>query len=157
MKTLHLNLKKKWFEMTHKELTEKCARWLKNHTENARVPNCPVIAKDLVTSAGETPDVLGFNGGCSVLIEVKISRSDFIADRKKFFREFSEMGMGQLRLYCCQPELIKIEDLPENWGLLYLNEKNKIEIIFYPEIQNANIKNERNVLLSIIRRLKKGA
>jgi hypothetical protein len=34
--------------------------------------------------------------------------------------------------------LIKKSELPENWGLLYLNKENKIEVIKVAEIQEAN-------------------
>jgi len=30
----------------------------------------------------EQPDVLGFRSSCSAMVEVKISRSDFLADKK---------------------------------------------------------------------------
>lgn len=33
----------------HNELLEKAAKWLKKHSNNALVPNCPIIAKDLTT------------------------------------------------------------------------------------------------------------
>ena len=65
-----------------------------------------------------------------------------------------EKGVGQHRYYCCPSGLIKESELPENWGLLYLNEKNKIEIIKVAEIQKSNLKAERNILISLIRRAK---
>jgi len=48
--------------------------------------------------------------------------------------------------------LIKENEIPEKWGLLYLNDKNKIEIIKVAEIQRANMIAECNILISLIRR-----
>lgn len=73
--------------MTHSELIEIGYRWLLKHT------SCGVAFKELraICPNGEIPDVIGFGGfGHSVLIEVKISRADFLADKKKIFRQFSE-------------------------------------------------------------------
>lgn len=71
-----------------------------------------------VTSTGEQPDCLGFRNGVSCLIECKISRSDFLADKKKKFRINPELGMGDWRFYLAPTGLIKIEDIPIGWGLL---------------------------------------
>lgn len=72
------------------------------------------------TPCGEHPDALGFRNGASCLIEVKCSRSDFLADRKKVFRAEPEKGMGDWRFYLCEPGVITVDDLPAGWGLLYV-------------------------------------
>ena len=41
---------------------------------------------------GERPDALGFRNGVSCLIEVKVTRADFLADKKKRFRQDTTMG-----------------------------------------------------------------
>ena len=83
--------------MTHKEIIKRAAKWLKKHTQNAIIPNCSLIAEDLTTASktGEIPDVIGWCSWTSVLIEVKVSRSDFLRDSKKPFRKFADMGMGE--------------------------------------------------------------
>ena len=141
----------------HDEIKYKAANWLKRHKSNIRVPNCPTIVADLVSlnTTGEVPDVIGWNSYLSVLIEVKVSRNDFLKDNKKRFRQFGEFGMGDLRFYCCPKGMIKPEELPEKWGLLYYNEKKRIEFIKPAEKQDANLVSERGILLSVIRRLKK--
>jgi hypothetical protein len=143
--------------MTHDQLVIKAAKWLKRHPSNGIVPNCPTIAEELqtVTPNGEIPDVLGFSNRCSVLIEVKVTRSDFIKDKKKLFRTFPWRGMGQMRFYCCPEGLISENEIPDNWGLLYSNGKERIKLIKNAVIQAANDVAERTVLLSIIRRLNK--
>ncbi len=49
--------------MTHDELVQKSAKWLKKHTQNAVVPNCSTIVTELSTNnrTGEIPDVIGWN------------------------------------------------------------------------------------------------
>lgn len=145
--------------MTHKELTKRASKWLKRHSQNMIVPNCTTIASEITsaTSTGEIPDVIGWCSWTSVLIEVKISRSDFLRDAKKPFREFADMGMGEHRYYICPKDLLTIEDMPENWGLLYCNEKGKIEIVKKAEQQEANLRCERSMLLSLNRRAKSSA
>ena len=77
-------------EITHKDLVSRGTKWIKKHTSNIAIPNCSIVAEDLTTatSTGETPDIIGWASWCSVLIEVKASRSDFLRDKKKNFRGF---------------------------------------------------------------------
>lgn len=138
---------------SHDELSDIVGKWLKKHEQNILIPNCATIAIDMKTLEQEKPDVIGWNGSCSIMIEVKVSRSDFLCDIKKPFRKHAERGVGQYRYYCCPYGLIKENELPEKWGLLYLNDKNKIEIIKVAEIQKSNMIAERNILISMIRRL----
>jgi len=137
---------------SHDELSLIVAKWLKKHSKNILIPNCATIALDLKTLEQEKPDVIGWNGCSSTMIEVKVGRRDFLQDFKKPFRKYPERGVGQYRYYCCPNGLINESELPENWGLLYLNNKNKIEIIKVAEIQKANMIAERNILISLIRR-----
>jgi len=65
------------------------------------------------------PDVIGWKNSCrSVLIECKISRSDFLADREKPFRKKPEIGMGCERFYLVPQGMITKDELPRAWGLL---------------------------------------
>lgn len=102
---------------THKELIPIAYKWARTNG------SCGVVFKELNTncSNGEYPDVFGIRSvGHTVLIEVKISRSDFLADKKKMFRQTPQLGMGTYRFYMCPTGLIKPEELPENWGLIYV-------------------------------------
>ena len=70
-------------------------------------------------ASGETPDVIGWKGKCrSVLVECKIARADFLADREKPFRRSPELGMGCERFYLTPAGLIGAGELPARWGLL---------------------------------------
>lgn len=141
--------------MTHTDLVKAAAKWLKQI-------GCSVVLTELVTCAEETPDAIGWKSGCSILIECKMSRSDFLNDRKKLFRQRPEMGMGMTRLYLCPEHLIQIEDIPEKWGLLWLGRKGKIERVkcFKGNIiggefwfTRVNHHNEVAMLCSYIRRM----
>jgi hypothetical protein len=104
---------------THKELVEIAYKWV--------LKNCSVgIAfKELYSLASEIPDVIAFGGWESIVIECKASRSDFLGDMKKPHRT---KGMGNWRFYCCPKGMIKVGELPEKWGLIYVNEKGKAKI-----------------------------
>ena len=69
----------------------------------------------------ELPDVIAFSNRSSAVIECKVSRSDFIKDRQKPFRRNPNSGMGDARYYCCPKGLIKPDELPYGWGLLYVS------------------------------------
>lgn len=71
--------------------------------------------------SGERCDALLFNSMSSFLIETKVSRADFLADKKKSFRAKPEDGVGEYRYYACPIGLISIEELPEKWGLIYVD------------------------------------
>lgn len=100
--------------ITHDELCLKAEMFLKRHGFN-------VVFHDrfrACTSHGEQPDCIGFRSGVSCLIECKTSRADFLADRKKRFRIDPTLGMGDWRFMLTPKDLVKVEELPEGWGLL---------------------------------------
>jgi len=87
-------------------------RWLSRH--------CSVVLFEFAAAGDANPDVIGWaSGTCSVLIECKSSRSDFLTDAKKAVRKNPRTGMGQRRYYLCPPEVIQVKDLPSKWGLLW--------------------------------------
>lgn len=114
-------------EITHKELVERAGKWLKSF-------GCSVVLKELVTcsTSGEIPDAIGWKSVHSILIECKASRNDFLKDKNKSFRQVPNCGMGCYRFYLCPPDIIKKEDLPDGWGLLWVNGK-KIRRIVGPK------------------------
>lgn len=86
----------------------------------------PVTLPEFFTHNAELPDVIGFKNTDSVVVECKVSRGDFFADRKKSFRIKPEEGMGDWRYYCCQKDLIRKEEVPDGWGLLYVYPNGKV-------------------------------
>ena len=69
----------------------------------------------------ERCDALLFTSCSSFLIETKVSRSDFKAGMKKSFRVNPKEGVGKYRYYACPTGLIKPDELPEKWGLIYVD------------------------------------
>lgn len=134
----------------HRELCVLAGRWLKNNRNNT-IPTCTYVVIELVFDSPELPDVFGWNYWTSVLIEVKVSHSDFLADFKKEFRKNPEKGLGEHRYYCCPKGVITPEELPKKWGLLY-EENGKITIAKEAERQGTNPSGERAIYSSILRR-----
>ena len=139
---------------SHKEITARVAKWLKKHNRNTIIPNCNTIATETtcLCDTGEIPDVIGWCYWTSILIEVKVSRSDFFADKRKKFRTVSNIGMGEFRYYCCPDNLINEHELPNDWGLIYCSRSGVIQVVKKAERVNANLRSERTILLSLIRR-----
>lgn len=132
---------------THSALIEIGAAWLTRQ-------RYPVVLKELVTCCQEQPDVIGWNGGNTHLLEAKATRSDFLADRKKWFRQAYHRGMGTYRSYICPTGLIKPEELPEKWGLIYVDAKGKTRQIRRAElVESKSWRDEVRMLLSVIRRV----
>lgn len=114
--------------MMHAELCALGEKWLRRH-------GCRVVLRDPFKAAvytGECPDVIGWRDGHSILIECKTSRSDFLADKKKGFRIDPTRGMGDCRLYLAPEGVIKLDDLPDGWGLLETDGKRVTVVGAYP-------------------------
>jgi hypothetical protein len=135
--------------MTHADLVQQAINWLKGY-------GCGVILSEQSCASGEMPDAIGWKRAChSVLIECKISRADFMADREKPFRQKSELGLGCERFYLTPPRLLHTEELPASWGLLE-SKKHKVEVI---RSSARNLRSvigfrlEMNLLLASLRRV----
>ena len=134
--------------LTHKQLVDIGARWLYNR-------GYEVVIKELMVYDGiECPDVLGFRRHYSFLLEAKTSRSDFKADAKKRFRQLPAKGMGLRRSFVCPTGLIKPEELPDGWGLIYVSENLRPREIVVPRAFAQYDKNrEFQMLVSLTRRV----
>lgn len=99
---------------SHKELCNRASQWAINNGN-------PVVFNELVCMAGEQADVLAFNGDSSTLIEVKTSRSDFLKDNQKWFRKLDTKTLGNYKYYFCVTDVIRPEELPVDWGLIYFD------------------------------------
>lgn len=124
---------------------------------------CKVVFPEFFTHNEELPDVIGFgtglirngrwdNGVHSQLIEVKVSRGDFLADRKKSFRMHPEKGMGDLRYYCCPKGLINKEEVPTGWGLLYIYPSGQVRRVKESTIHERDLRSEVYLLYYYARR-----
>jgi hypothetical protein len=135
--------------MTHAQLVERAVRWLRYY-------RCGVVLSEQACVSGEMPDAIGWKrANHSVLVECKVTRADFLADRAKPFRLKPEQGVGGERFYLTPPALIKGEELPAGWGLLELR-RGRVDMV------QASTKNQRtalglkyemNLLLASLRRV----
>lgn len=141
-------------DYTHKQLVRRMAQWLKG------TKKMTVVCAELTTCTSETPDVIGWVGrAASVLIECKVSRSDFLSDKKKHFRREAGRGMGDKRYMAAPPGMIHPDELPEGWGLLEPTlystgyKSDHIKVIVEAKHQEASKRSECVVLMSALRRL----
>jgi hypothetical protein len=116
--------------MTHNDLCDIAVRWLKR-PYSQRGPGCACAFKEVASVSGrERADAWGYAynyGGGSNLVEVKMTRGDFLSDRKKPHRQQPEKGMGEFRYYMCPEGVITINDLPDRWGLLVVNKRGHVK------------------------------
>ena len=135
--------------MTHAQLVERAVRWLRRY-------RCGVVLSEQACVSGEMPDAIGWKQACrSVLVECKVTRADFLADRTKPFRQKPEKGVGSERFYLAPAGLIKMEELPVGWGLLE-SRRGSVELM-HPSAKNlrtaVGFRYEMNLLLASLRRV----
>ena len=136
-------------DVTHTQLVEKAVQWLRRY-------RCGVILSEQACASGEMPDAIGWKRAChSVLVECKISRADFLADRAKPFRQKSHLGMGCERYYLVPVGLLRADELPNGWGLLEY--RNRQIVTVQPPAKNlrtaTGFRHEMNLLLASLRRV----
>jgi hypothetical protein len=130
-------------------MVEKAVRWLRSY-------RCGVVLSEQACASGEMPDAIGWKQAChSVLVECKVTRGDFLADRAKPFRQKPEKGVGSERYYFTPPALVKLEELPAGWGLLECR-RGRVEVVQRSEKNlrtGAGFRCEMNLLLASLRRV----
>ena len=114
------------------------------------------VAVELVTWGSELTDVWGLGAWKETsIIEVKTSHSDFKADQKKWARSDEARDMqlqaGTYRWYLCPEGIIKKEEVPDKWGLLYWDGK-KIYPVVSPEKFENTSRVDMELLVSILKR-----
>jgi hypothetical protein len=137
------------FFVTHAKLVSMAVAWLRRY-------RCGVVLSEQACVSGEMPDAIGWKKAChSVLVESKVSRSDFLADREKPFRQKPETGVGCERYYLAARGLIRMEELPAGWGLLEVSGR-EIERV-KPSAKTlrsaVGFQSEMNLLLASLRRV----
>jgi len=131
--------------MNHAELVALGAQWLFRK-------KYPLVVTELVTYAGEVPDVLAMGNYNSYLIECKTSRQDFKNDQFKPWRT-DEKSIGNYRSYLCPEGLIKESEVPFGWGLLHERNGKVKKIIEAPFRKKGGYSKEYLILMSLIRRI----
>ena len=110
-------------KLTHKELCLLGARWI-NQQIGVGFHGWNIIIEPGYRS--EQPDVFAFCKYYSVVIECKASRSDFLADKRKPFRQNPYLGIGRMRYYLVNEGVATQNDMPDGWQLLIAYNKNTI-------------------------------
>jgi hypothetical protein len=136
--------------VTHAQLTAKAVEWLRHY-------GCGIVLSEQACVSGEVPDAIGWRGVCrSVVVECKLSRADFRADRAKPFRQNPALGLGCERWYLTPAGLLSPSELPQHWGLLEAK-AGKLRVIVKASRQNqrsaTGLLYEMNLLLASLRRV----
>jgi len=135
----------------HAQLVARAAQWLRSRY------GCGIVLSEQYCATGEVPDVIGWKASCqSVLVECKVSRSDFLADAHKPFRLRPEDGLGSKRLYMAPAGVIAREELPKHWGLLE-SKGREVRLVVKPGRVDLRtqigLMKEMNLLLASLRRV----
>jgi hypothetical protein len=135
--------------MTHAALVRIAVQWLRSY-------RCGVVLSEQACANGEMPDAIGWKrANHSVLVECKVSRADFLADRAKPFRQRAELGVGNERFYLTPADLLEPSELPAGWGLLQYRKREVTTVLR----SKKNLRSEQgflsemNLLLASLRRV----
>lgn len=125
----------------HSELCELAKKWLLR-PNSQRGHGCQVALSECRSGwGGEMPDAIGFRAASdvpeTVVVEVKVSRGDFLADAKKPHRA-SELGLGLFRYFMCPEGLIQPEEIPPRWGLLWVDLRGRVKPMLGPVALSSN-------------------
>jgi len=97
--------------LSHSDLIKIGKKWL------IKARHCQVVLSETQAQSGEVPDIIGWRGQISTLIECKTSLADFRRDLSKWFRN-SGPGIGQQRYFMAPKGVIPVSEIPPGWGLL---------------------------------------
>ena len=133
--------------MTHEDLRKSAVKWLTN------TKGCSVVLSEMTSYAAEIPDAIGFQSHQSILVECKVSRADFFQNSDKPHVRTGN-GVGQYRYFLTLPNMVTSLEVLDPYGLLVVLDGRiaiKKPALF---CQDANLLNERTMLISALRRVK---
>lgn len=112
------------------------------------------IAVELNTYGGEQTDVWAWGTSGTAVIEVKTSHADFVNDAKKPCRQesYRDLWCGIIRWYLCPENVIKPDELPPYWGLLYWDGKRIKHVAAPTPDPNHNYCGDMFIIHSLLRR-----
>ena len=148
----------------HRELVLTACRWL------AKTEKCTrVFAEVQSTKLNEFPDAIGYrynyNHHETVVVEAKVSVVDFKRDMNKFWKtgalDRAQMsgvcGMGTRRYYIVPEGLIKLKEVPEDHGLLYVMPTGKVKRVrTAPYRECRDVSSEISILCTMLQRQELG-
>jgi len=126
------------------------AKWARNRGN-------VVVVTELASTNGEEPDVLAFDPeGRSTLIEVKLTRSDFLRDNGKAHSGGLVQRLGMQRYYLTPSGCLTVDELPMGWGLLEVV-GTRAMVVKHAINLNADDRREKRLLCSLVQRIGQGA
>lgn len=139
-------------ELTHEDLRKMAVKWL---TVTGR---CAVVLSELVayTHTCEVPDAIGWYNGTSMLIECKVSRSDFFRNAEKIAHRNGMEMMGNRRYFLTPKGLVTEVDMARfpGYGLLEVTESGSVKVAIQPVFKAGATRDEIAMLVSALRRIK---
>jgi hypothetical protein len=145
-------------KLTHRDLVMIAANWITSQ-ENRISPYCEWACRyafpETVTYYRNTLDVYGFGNYGYSMIEVKTSHADFLKDQKKDYIK-NKIPIANFNWYFCPKNIIKENELPQDYGLVYyVTSKKECQIIKQPKrIDKIETYCSSRIIASILRRLK---
>lgn len=118
---------------SHRELCSLAVNWLQRAPGRSG-PACQMAFSEAKGGwNGEIPDAIGFRTAAedegSVVVEVKVSRADYLADRVKGHRQNGTLGMGLYRYFMAPEGMIGVQELPAGWGLVEVSSKGVLHVL----------------------------
>ena len=143
---------------THEDLRKRAIRWLTN------TMHCGVVLSEISSGCSEIPDAVGWrNGGESISVECKISRSDFHAQKDKIHVRCNR-GVGRLRYFLVPKGLIQPAELVDigpdgvkdwDYGLLWWSsESGIVKVVKEATPRDPCKEDEITMLVSALRRVR---
>lgn len=134
--------------MSHAELVQRAARWLRGRMR------CGVVLteRSALHETGEIPDAIGWKSGHAHVVECKVSRADFLADREKRHRLDPMRGMGRFRYYMVLPGVAKAADCPAGFGLIEAQGRSARLLVPSQSFGISHEAGEKALLISELRR-----
>jgi hypothetical protein len=99
--------------VTHAQLVRAATLWLRREAR--------VVATELATATGETPDAVGWCTNKTIVVECKTSREDFRRNADKC-HERSGRAIGDERWFLVPEGLVRPGEVPDGWGLMEYRE-----------------------------------
>ena len=135
--------------MTHEALRKRAVQWLTN------TQRCSVVLSEIVTSCSEVPDAVGWRNWFSMVVECKVSRSDYFAQKNKN-HVLAGRGVGQHGYILCPKGMLTVEDLDgTGYGLMEIaDEHGNIRVKLPPLLREPCREDEITMLVSALRRVR---
>jgi hypothetical protein len=78
--------------------------------------------------------------------EVKVSRGDFLAEARKPDKQVRALELTHQSFFACPAGLIQREELPEGWGLVWVDERGRCRVVVGAPVREARPFTEDEVI-----------